>query len=122
MPSVRNINLAGIPSASLEDFFKLNAARSRIQKVYHNLWIDNRLDAIMLPPAPTTATPLDQWDAISYTALWNFLDYPAVILPTGKIRDDDHADSLDNAIHGDRDRHNYLMCKQHIGQFADVAC
>ncbi|KAK4498039.1 hypothetical protein PRZ48_010695 [Zasmidium cellare] len=30
VPSVRNINLAGIPAASLEDFFKLNAARSRI--------------------------------------------------------------------------------------------
>ncbi|KAF2173699.1 hypothetical protein M409DRAFT_61989 [Zasmidium cellare ATCC 36951] len=107
--SVRNINLAGIPSANLEDYFKLNAARSRIQQVYHNLWLDNRLDAIVLPPAPTTATPLDQWGPISYTALWNLLDYPAVIIPTGKVQPVDEADSVEHAIHGERDRRNYQL-------------
>lgn len=46
---------------------------------------------------------------MSYTALWEFLDYLAVIIPTGKVRDDDHSDSLDHAIHGERDRHDYQM-------------
>lgn len=115
--SVRNINLAGIPAASLEDFFKLNAARSKIQKVYHDLWLEHRLDAIMLPPSPTTATPFDQWDPVSYTALWNLLDYSAVVIPTGSVQDIDQVDSVEHAVHGERDRRNYQMCTWNVVPF-----
>lgn len=109
--SVKRVNLAGVPEASLEDYFKLNAARSRIQKVYHQLWLDNRLDAIVLPSASTTATPLDEWGPVTYTALWNFLDYPAVVVPTGRVLVEDAADGIENARYGEQDQKNYQLCK-----------
>ncbi|KAF2211253.1 hypothetical protein CERZMDRAFT_85443 [Cercospora zeae-maydis SCOH1-5] len=109
VPSVKLVNLASIPSATLEDFFELNAARGRIQQAYHKLWLANKLDGILIPGAPTTATPHDTWGPISYTALWNLLDYPAVILPTGRVASTDAADDLSNAKHGEADERNYKI-------------
>ncbi|KAK4621497.1 Putative amidase [Fulvia fulva] len=112
--SVRRVNLAGIPGATLDELFEMNAVRERIQAIYHRLWLDNRLDALILPSAATTATPIDEWGPVTYTALWNFLDYPAVILPTGRVQPGDEADSLENARHGDMDRKNYSLCESSI--------
>ena len=109
--SVKNVNLAAIHKSNLEDFFEINAARSRIQRVFHNIWLENEIDAILIPGAPTTATPLDQWDSATYTLLWNFLDYPAVIVPTGRVQERDIVDSISHATHGKRDEQNYRMCE-----------
>ncbi|KJX94055.1 general amidase like protein [Zymoseptoria brevis] len=107
--SVSRINLAGIPSATLDDLLSLNTDRSRIEQVYHKLWLDNKLDAMLLPGAPTTATPFDTWGPITYTALWNLLDYPAIIIPTGKVQSEDVADAIENAKYGEADEKNYKL-------------
>ena len=118
MPSVKKVNLAGIPGASIEDFYQMNVTRSRIQKTYQKLWLENKLDAILVPGSPTTATPLDEWgQSVSYTALWNFLDYPAVIIPTGRVRPQDEADALETAKYGEHDQQNYKLCTLPFGQF-----
>lgn len=109
--SVKRTNLASIPAATLDDYFALNAARSRLKAVFQKFWLDNRLDALLYPPAPTTATPFDEWKSISYTALWNLLDYPAVIIPTGRVCESDNADGIENAIFGPEDEQNYSLCK-----------
>ena len=46
--SVKNANLAAIKGSSLEELFDLNAARAKIQSVSHKLWLDNKLDAILV--------------------------------------------------------------------------
>jgi amidase len=109
--SVKNVDLASIKSSSLPEFISLNANRSRIQEAYTKLWLEHDLDAILCPPAPTTATPLDRWDSITYTMLWNFLDYPSCILPVGKVSSADIAGSVTDAKHGERDQANFSMCK-----------
>lgn len=109
--SVKKVDLAAIPAASMETYFQLNAARHRIQEVYRKLWIENGLDALIMPPAPHTAVPFDTWGPITYTTLWNLLDYPAVIIPTGKVQPSDAADSIDNAKYGEQDAAMYRLCK-----------
>ena len=109
--SVRRTSLASIPGASLQEFFALNAARSRVKALFQQFWLQNRLDALLYPPAPTTATPLDEWKCITYTMLWNILDYPAVIIPAGKVCESDSADGIENAIFGPEDKENYSLCK-----------
>jgi amidase len=109
--SVKRTNLAGIPGASLQEYFALNAARSRVKNAFQQFWLQNRLDALVYPPAPTTATPLDEWQCITYTMLWNILDYPAVVIPTGKVCDSDSADGIENALFGPEDKKNYSLCK-----------
>ncbi|USW55964.1 Putative amidase [Septoria linicola] len=107
--SVKRVNLAGIPHASLEEYREMATFRAHIQRTYQKIWLDNELDAFLLPGASTTATPLDEWGPVTYTALWNFVGYPAMILPTGMIRPSDGADELENAKYGKHDQNNYSL-------------
>ncbi|KAG9569953.1 amidase, partial [Aureobasidium melanogenum] len=107
--SVKRVNLAAIPKSSMQGYMDLTAGRRKLQAVYHSFWLDNRLDAIMLPGAPQTATRFDEWGPINYTMLWNFLDYPATIIPTGRVRESDVADGEDSALYGEQDLKNYKL-------------
>lgn len=95
----------------MEEFLPLNATRHRIQEAYRKLWVEHDIDALILPGAPNTATRHDEWGPITYTALWNFLDYPATVLPTGRVQPTDAADDIANAKYGDRDVANYKLCE-----------
>ncbi|KAG9675550.1 amidase, partial [Aureobasidium melanogenum] len=107
--SVKRVNLAAIPKSSMQGYMDLTAGRRKLQAVYHKFWLDNQLDAIMLPGAPQTATRFDEWGPINYTMLWNFLDYPATIIPTGRVRESDMADGEDSALYGEQDLKNYKL-------------
>ncbi|KAG9855256.1 amidase, partial [Aureobasidium melanogenum] len=107
--SVKRVNLAAIPKSSMQGYMDLTAGRRKLQAVYHNFWLDNQLDAIMLPGAPQTATRFDEWGPINYTMLWNFLDYPATIIPTDRVRESDVADGEDSALYGEQDLKNYKL-------------
>ena len=99
------------PLSSLQDYWALRHARNLLKDTYQKLWIDQGLDAIVMPNAPTTATVHDTWLSASFTMLWNVLDYPAITIPTGSVTNTDLADDIDNAIYGPLDRENYQMCK-----------
>ncbi|KAI4737433.1 amidase [Aureobasidium sp. EXF-12298] len=107
--SVKRVNLAAIPKSSMQGYMDLTAGRRKLQAVYHKFWLANQLDAIMLPGAPQTATRFDEWGPINYTMLWNFLDYPATIIPTGRVRESDMADGEDSALYGEQDLKNYKL-------------
>lgn len=53
-----------------------------------------------MPPAPHAAVPLDTWSTITYTGLWNYLDYPAIEIPVDKVQESDSADDPSNAKYG----------------------
>lgn len=63
-----------------------------------------------MPPAPHTAVPLDTWKTATYTGLWNYLDYPAVVIPVDMVRDSDFADDLGTAKYGAADAEVYGLC------------
>lgn len=60
-----------------------------------------------MPPAPHTALPIDKWNSASYTGLWNYLDYPAVVIPVGTVCESDLVDDVGNAKYGIEDKHLY---------------
>ena len=79
--------------------------------MYNQLWKEHGIDAIMPPPAPHTAVPLDEWLSISYTCIWNLMDYPACIIPTGHVLNTDvRADSA-MAKYGELDQQAYDLCE-----------
>lgn len=63
-----------------------------------------------MPPGAHTAVPLDTWDTATYTGLWNYLDYPAVVLPVGTVQESDSADDSCNAKYGPEDSRVYSLC------------
>lgn len=104
------ISLLSFPASSLQGLFDLNVRRAKAAKTYRDLFRDNNLDAILMPPAPYTAVPLDTWSTASYTGLWNYLDYPAAVIPVDQVRQEDHADDVSNAKFGEEDAMVYGLC------------
>jgi amidase len=110
VPSLEAIGLLTIKGTTLQGFFDLNVRRAAAAKQYLNLFRDNNIDAILMPPGPHTAVPLDTWTTATYTALWNYLDYPAVVIPVDKVQESDAADDVSNAKYGVEDARVYSLC------------
>lgn len=103
-----------MPGTTLQGFFDLNVRRAEAAKTYLQLFRDNDLDVILMPPAPHTAVPLDCWNKAVYTSLWNYLDYPAIVIPVDQVQDMDFADDLSNAQFGPDDEQLYSLCRYHL--------
>ncbi|CAN9441517.1 unnamed protein product [Alternaria alternata] len=65
--------------------------------------------AILMPPAPHTAVPLDHWTTASYTGLWNYLDFPAVVIPVDDVAASDALDKTITAKYGPEDAKVYSL-------------
>jgi amidase len=111
IPSLARLGLLSIPATTFQGFFNLNVRRAEAAKTYLQLFCDNKIDAIMMAPAPHTVVPLDTWDSVTYTSLWNYLDYPAIVLPVGTVQQSDLADEPSNAKYGAEDSRLYNLCK-----------
>jgi amidase len=110
IPSLEAVGLLEMKGTTLQGLFDLNVRRSAAAKQYLNLFHDNKLDAIIMPPAPHTAVPRDTWTVATYTCLWNYLDYPAVVVPVGAVQESDVADDVSNAKYGAEDAKVYSLC------------
>lgn len=96
-----------MPSKSLDDLFAWTVAREQAETAYRDMWLENRLDAILGPLAPHTAPPIDSWSSVAL-ALWNLVDYPSCIIPVGKV--DETSDVVDQAAkYGEDDEKLYSM-------------
>ncbi|TGO36840.1 hypothetical protein BHYA_0113g00130 [Botrytis hyacinthi] len=109
IPSLAKTGLLSVPGTTLQGFFELNDRRVQIAKTYFKLFRDNNLDVILMPPAAHTAVPLDCWSRVAYTCLWNYLDYPAIVIPVDQVQDTDLADDLSNAKFGPDDEQIYKL-------------
>lgn len=110
IPSLEAIGLLSFKGTDLKGYFDLNVRRKEAARTYLRLFLDNKIDAIMMPPAAHTAVPLDTWTTATYTGLWNYLDYPALTIPVDEVTDLDRADDPSNATNGDQDRKVYSLC------------
>ena len=99
-----------VEGTTLKCFFELNVHREEAAKKYLQMFCDNRIDALLMPVAPHTAVPWDKWTTASYTALWNYLDYPAIVIPVDKVRETDLADDVLHAKYGPEDANLYKLC------------
>ncbi|KAJ4322426.1 hypothetical protein N0V94_002413 [Neodidymelliopsis sp. IMI 364377] len=109
IPSLKAIGLLSMTGTDLRGFFDLNVRRQAAMREYQQLFRSNGIDAIIMPPAPHTALPLDKWTTASYTGLWNYLDYPAVVIPVDTVCEADVADDVSNATYGDEDARLYSL-------------
>lgn len=103
-----------MPGTTLDGFFNLNHRRAKFAKKYLELFNDNQMDAIIMPTSQHTAVPLDCWKTATYTSLWNYLDFPALVVPVDEVRDVDSVDDLSNAKFGPEDQKMYSLCKSFL--------
>ncbi|EEA23642.1 hypothetical protein EYB25_006364 [Talaromyces marneffei] len=74
-------------SMELDTFNQINElqiARESYSDAWRKLWVEHNLDVVVAPGAQNTAVPHDTYGWPPYTVMWNVLDYPACIIPTGK--------------------------------------
>ena len=69
---------------TLESLVQAHADRAKLAEEVRKVFVDNELDAIMMPLHETVAPPIDTWNTATYIAIWNLLPYPAVVMPFGK--------------------------------------
>lgn len=111
IPSVEKLGLLAGSPKTMGEYFELNRKRQEIALVYSKFWVENNLDALIMPPAPHTAVPENTWASPSYTAIWNLLDYPSIVLPTGAVNERDIVDGSEN-FYSENDKEIYKLCMQ----------
>ena len=88
--------------ASLDTLWDLNLERSRIMAIYRDLFVQNQLDGIIMPPYQSTAQPHDLYGAVPYTVLANFLNVRLLTM-------------MDDVAYADKSSiplHRYHICMQ----------
>ena len=77
---------------SVYEYWQLNKQKLAAQKRYLDLWnstmskkTDKQIDILLAPVMPHSAVPHRECRWVGYTKVFNFIDYPAVVLPAGKV-------------------------------------
>jgi amidase len=107
---------------STGDLWKYNYERDVIRAEYHKLLKDAGIDFLLGPAFNGVAAVNGTPTYFLYTSLWNFLDKPAAILPSG-LKVDQELDKVDttykprNAVEEDE----YSRCRRLSFWIEDVA-
>lgn len=78
---------------TVDDIFDFNAQRADFVVQWKQIWLENGLDAIVMPGHRKTAGAHDTYGHPAYTVVWNLVDWPACVIPYGKV--DPVLDSVD---------------------------
>ncbi|KAG1878990.1 amidase signature domain-containing protein [Suillus subluteus] len=78
-PCVKNHDAAEI--------WKLRDRRDNYRREYSDHWWSQNVDVVVCPPYQGTASRHDTAKYWGYTAIWNLLDYPGAVFPTGLVAD-----------------------------------
>ncbi|KAL1894175.1 hypothetical protein Sste5346_005961 [Sporothrix stenoceras] len=65
----------------MDDLYTLNATRTQCMAAWHKIWMTTGIDVILGPVCETTAMPHDTFGNTPYTTLYNYLDYPSIVIP-----------------------------------------
>ncbi|KAI1183177.1 amidase [Nemania serpens] len=81
---------------SVFQYWQLNKKKWELQQQYLDKWkaIESAqggrlVDVVIMPPMPHTSVPHGGCRWVGYTKVWNVLDYPAIVIPGGHVRDQD---------------------------------
>lgn len=68
---------------------QLNAQIDALRTAYSKQWIETGVDVIISPVNASVASVHGEGRYWGYTSVWNALDYPAAVIPVGKVRASD---------------------------------
>ena len=76
VPSIKTFSFPELAGwqPSLDELWDMNVERKRYLKAFHDVFVDNKLDAILMPGYQATAVPHDTYGVAIYTVLLNLLD------------------------------------------------
>ena len=88
--------------------------RNQIRQEYYDYFNSRNLDVILSPAGPAPAQPVGTTKYWAYTSMWNLLDWPAAVLPTGLfVRAEDG--EVFPEPRNEHEKHLYETCEWKIG-------
>ncbi|KAJ4345825.1 uncharacterized protein N0V89_011960 [Didymosphaeria variabile] len=91
IPHVETLVNKGKP-ISVYEYWQLNKQKLAAQKRYLDLWNSTKsttsgkpIDILLCPVMPHSAVPHRKCRWVGYTKVFNFVDYPSVVLPAGEV-------------------------------------
>jgi amidase len=91
IPHVEALVNRGV-AISVYEYWQLNKQKLAAQKRFLDLWnstksekIGKPIDVLLTPVMPHSAVPHRKCRWVGYTKVFNFVDYPAVVLPAGHV-------------------------------------
>ncbi|KIX05434.1 uncharacterized protein Z518_06306 [Rhinocladiella mackenziei CBS 650.93] len=79
---------------SVEETWRVNAQLDRLRTKYAEQWNDSRVDAIICPVNASVASVHEESRYWGYSSVFNALDYPAVVIPVGIVKQSDTWESF----------------------------
>lgn len=88
-PPIPSLAIAGFEELrgwepSLDKLWDMNVERAKVLKKWHDVLVEERLDAVLMPGYQGVAPRHDRYGVPVYTVVPNLLNYPAGILTVGK--------------------------------------
>ncbi|KAI8260070.1 hypothetical protein K4K58_002148 [Colletotrichum sp. SAR11_239] len=98
---------------SVYDYWQLNRRKWDMQQAYMEKWRSIRspttgraVDILLMPPMPHSAVPHAGCRWVGYTKVWNFLDYPALVIRGGNVSQGDLSEPWTYETRGPEDEWN----------------
>jgi Asp-tRNA(Asn)/Glu-tRNA(Gln) amidotransferase A subunit family amidase len=86
------------------------ARRNQIRQQYYDYFNSLSLDVILCPAGPAPAQPIGTTKYWAYTSMWNLLDWPAAVFPTGLFVGQEDEEVFPES-RNEHERHLYETCK-----------
>ncbi|KAK1983999.1 amidase [Colletotrichum cereale] len=119
IPHVDRLINRGKP-ISVYEYWQLNKRKWELQQAYLEKWQSIRsaktgrtADILLMPPMPHAAVPHGGCRWVGYTKVWNFLDYPALVIPGGRVCQQDLDEPWNTAARGTEDEWNSSLWTSH---------
>lgn len=65
------------------ELWQTHLERNKLCQEYIDRWAESGIDGILSPTTPFSTVEHGKYKHVSYTAIWNILDYSAVSFPSG---------------------------------------
>jgi amidase len=112
---------------SVYDYWQLNRKKWALQQAYLEKWHQIRspvtgrtVDIVIMPPMPHSSVPHSGCKWVGYTKIWNLVDYPALVLPGGKIEQQDKVAAWDFEARNEMDEWNADLWRKNKDDMIDL--
>ncbi|KAF5523509.1 Acetamidase [Colletotrichum aenigma] len=112
---------------SVYEYWQLNRRKWDMQQAYMEKWRSIRspttgraVDILLMPPMPHSAVPHAGCRWVGYTKVWNFLDYPALVIRRGNVSQDDLSEPWMYETRGPEDEWNKKLWEDNGKEMAGL--
>ncbi|KAH0429879.1 amidase [Colletotrichum camelliae] len=112
---------------SVYEYWQLNRRKWDMQQAYMEKWRSIRspttgraVDILLIPPMPHSAVPHAGCRWVGYTKVWNFLDYPALVIRGGKVSQEDLSEQWTHETRGPEDEWNKKLWEDNGKEMANL--